>query len=306
MYHMCTFIFNVQFTCQLNMEEMKMKEFYIETANYPILNNDETNKLIASYQNSDDEGLRNAAKETLVLHNMRLVYSVIKDVTRGNRSYYSDLVSYGAEGIMVAVDKYDLNSEASFSTYAYNWIRKKVYDAYRKISNTIAIPSDVYEDLNRFTKAYAKFVEENLRKPTFEYCYDDEESEMMTILCHDENNPMPIANYKKAVDAFNSRVFKSYDDPIGNDGNDVITLGDCIADKRHDDNSQFFYDAIDAMKKDLKDGEMVAQVILLKVDGYKGSDIAQKLNISRGVYRRLEKEGLDYLKNNENLKEIYG
>lgn len=282
-----------------------MKEFYIETANYPILNNDETNKLIATYQSSNDEALKNATKEKIVLHNMRLVYSVIKDVTRGNRSYYSDLVSYGAEGVMTALDKYDLNSEASFPTYAYNWIRKKVYDAYRKISNTIAIPSDVYEDLNRFTKAYAKFIEENLRKPTFEYCYDDEESELMTILCHDENDPMPIARYKKAVDAFNSRIFKSYDDPIGNDGDDVITLGDCIADKKQEDNSQYFYDAIENMKEELDDGDMVAQVILLKVEGYKGSDIAKKLDISRGIYRKLEKEGFEYLKNNENLRQIY-
>ncbi len=282
-----------------------MKEFYIETANYPILSAEETNKLIAAYQTSDSEAIRNEAREKLVLHNMRLVYSVIKDVTHANRTYYSDLVSYGAEGIMVAVDKYDLNSEASFSTYAYNWIRKKVYDAYRKISNTIAIPSDVYEDLNHFTKAYAKFKEENFRNPTFEYCYDDEESEMMTILCHDENNPMPIANYKKAVDAFNSRVFKSYDDPIGNDGDDVITLGDCIADKKQDDTVQYFYDAIEGMKKDLEDGEMVASVMLLRAEGYKGPDIQKKLNITRGIYRKFEKMGFEYFLKDENLREIY-
>lgn len=81
-----------------------------------------------------------AAREVLILHNLRLVHTVARkyytdDIACG----YDDLVQEGMIGLMTAADRYDWRGGQRFSTFASWWIRSFVSRA-RAGSGTIKLP----------------------------------------------------------------------------------------------------------------------------------------------------------------------
>lgn len=282
-----------------------MKTLNIYAANCKILSAEEEKSLIKTYRESLDENQRRDAKDQLVLGNLRLIYSVINKTTSDSLAR-EELLSYGVEGVIDAIDKYDVESEARFSTYAYSWINKRVKDGNRKASWAFDIPEEVYYGYIRFCKAFNEFKDKYGYEPTY-FASKDDESEMMLMLCHGDE-AMSFGLYKRVLAAYQSRFTASFDQPVGSDSDDnTITLGDTIECKQKDDScKEYLYQAIENMKSELKDGELVSKVILLKAQGLMGPAIQEKLNIkSRAVYRRLENAGKEYLLNDENLRSIY-
>lgn len=271
-----------------------------------ILSTEEEKTLIKNYRDSVDKNVRHEAKNQLILSDMSLIYSIINKTTKDSRTR-EELVSYGVEGIMDAMDRYDINSDARFSTYAYNWILKRVKEGYRKASWSFDIPEDVYIGYVRFCKEFDAFTKKYGYEPSY-YVSKVNESEMMAILCHDQDNPMSFSLYQRVVSVYQNRYISSFEQPIGNDnGGNVITLGDTIEDKKQDEfDNQYLYQAIEHMKTDLKEGDLVSKIIYMKAQGLMGSTIQEKLNIqSRSIYRRLENVGKEYLLNDTNLRAIY-
>lgn len=278
----------------------------INVTNVEILSNAEEKTLIQAYRENSDANVRQEAKNQLILSNMSLIYSIINKTTRDSETR-EELVSYGVEGIIDAMDRYDVNSEARFSTYAYNWILKRVKEGYRKASWSFDIPEEVYFGYIRFCKEFDAFITNFNREPSY-YVSEVNESEMMSILCHDKDNPMSFSLYQRVVAAYQSKCISSFDQPIGKDNGDtVITLGDTIEDKKQDEfDNQYLYQAIEHMKTDLKEGDLVSKIIYMKAQGLMGSAIQEKLHIqSRSIYRRLENVGKEYLLNDTNLRAIY-
>jgi len=67
------------------------------------------------------------AREALVTHNMRLVFTVARRYfSRDPAQSFDDLVQEGMLGLMRAVDKYDWTRGTRFSTYALWWIRQAI------------------------------------------------------------------------------------------------------------------------------------------------------------------------------------
>ena len=68
-----------------------------------------------------------AAKESLVTGNLRLVVSIAKKQA-ANASFMDlmDLIQEGAIGLMEAADKFDYRRNIQFSTYATWWIRHEI------------------------------------------------------------------------------------------------------------------------------------------------------------------------------------
>lgn len=282
-----------------------MKNIYVTNAK--TLSSEEEKTLIKNYRESIHDNVRREAKNQLILCNMPLIYSVINKTTKDS-TIKEELVSYGVEGIIDAMDRYDVNSEARFSTYAYNWIFKRVKEGYRKASWSFDIPEEVYSGYVRFCKEFEAFATKYGHEPSY-YASKVNESEMMSILCHDQDNPMSFSLYQRVVSAYQSKYISSFDQPIGNEnnGDTVITLGDTIEDKKQDGfDNQYLYQAIEHMKTDLKEGDLVSKIIYMKAQGLMGSTIQEKLNIqSRSIYRRLENVGKEYLLNDTNLRAMY-
>ncbi|MFT4769598.1 MAG: hypothetical protein ACI8RN_002746, partial [Glaciecola sp.] len=65
------------------------------------------------------------ARDTLTMHNLRLVYSIAGRY-RGKGVNYLDLIQEGTLGLIRAAEKYDHSKGFRFSTYCFNWITQAI------------------------------------------------------------------------------------------------------------------------------------------------------------------------------------
>ena len=85
-----------------------------------ILGKDEQIQLVREAQDSHD----NDARHNLVQANIRLAHKVAKKNIRKGLDF-NDLLACATEGILIAIDKFDVTKGASFTTYARMWMVAK-------------------------------------------------------------------------------------------------------------------------------------------------------------------------------------
>ena len=88
------------------------------------------------------------ARDTLTMHNLRLVYS-IAGRHRGKGVNYLDLVQEGTLGLIRAAEKYDHSKGFRFSTYCFNWITQAIRRHVGDTGGLIRYPTHVQEQVSK-------------------------------------------------------------------------------------------------------------------------------------------------------------
>lgn len=112
---------------------------------------------VISFQNNEQyftEYNEDHDKETLekiVISNIGLVekwaHRYYKSMPKGALDY-EDLKSIGLQGLLKAIERYDVSKGYKFSTYASWWIRQAITRGIADYSRTIRLPVHVHEDLH--------------------------------------------------------------------------------------------------------------------------------------------------------------
>jgi RNA polymerase primary sigma factor len=110
-----------------------------------------------------EDGL--AAREHLILANLRLVFSVAKKYA-GRGLSLMDLVQEGHIGLMRAVKKFEYQRGFKFSTYATWWIRQAVSRAVADQGRTIRLPVHMGERISKMLRLRHQLTQELGREPT--------------------------------------------------------------------------------------------------------------------------------------------
>jgi RNA polymerase primary sigma factor len=110
-----------------------------------------------------EDGL--AAREHLILANLRLVFSVAKKYV-GRGLSLMDLVQEGHIGLMRAVKKFEYQRGFKFSTYATWWIRQAVSRAVADQGRTIRLPVHMGEQISKILRMRHQLTQEFGRDPT--------------------------------------------------------------------------------------------------------------------------------------------
>ena len=114
---------------------------------YDVLDREEEARLIRLYKEKGDLD----AKEQVILHNIRLVPYLI----RSYNIYSSDpmdLIQSGMVGLIEALDKFDVNNDVRFGSYALYAIRKHVLNTVSNDLNKVYIPFG----MTYYTEKYKK------------------------------------------------------------------------------------------------------------------------------------------------------
>jgi len=104
------------------------------------------------------------ARQALVNHNLRLVFTIAGKLT-GKGLSYPDLIQEGVFGLMRAAEKYRSSTGNRFSTYAYNWIHQATRRAVQEQSAIIRYPTQVNEQINRLHRARVARIAKDAAEP---------------------------------------------------------------------------------------------------------------------------------------------
>ena len=217
------------------------------------------------------------AREEMIKANLRLVVKIARDY-EGLGVPLLDLISEGNIGLMKAVERFDPDKGAKFSTYGSFWIKQAIRRALDNQAKTIRLPSHVVERLGILQRAARKLTEELGREPS------DEELAAETGL-----SERKVKQYRQA-----SASPTSLDAPVG-DPSDSNQIADIVADE----------------KATLPSDELSASMDLDLMNELLGSLNEREVSILRRRYgldgeqeKTLEQIGDDYGLTRERIRQI--
>lgn len=242
----------------------------MKNASQPFLTNVQVKELIARSQEGDVQ-----ARELLVNSNIRLVWSVVQRFI--NRGYEADdLFQIGCIGLLKAVDKFDLNYDVKFSTYAVPMIIGEI-QRFLRDDGTVKVSRSLKETANKVRRAKDELYKQFGRSPTI--------AEVAEAIGITPEEVVFAQEASRAPSSIHETVFE-------NDG-DPITLIDQIA----DDSLGKWFDKIalrEAIDK-LSDREKLI-VYLRYYKDQTQSEVAERLSISQVQVSRLEKRILQTIR----------
>ena len=143
-------------------QDSSLRIYLREINQYPLLNRAQEEELGARVAQGDRE-----ARDTMIRCNLRLVVRIAREYTRRGVPL-ADLVAEGNIGLMKAVERFDPNQGARFSTYATWWIRQTVRRALQTCGPTVRVPGYMIELISRWKRAREALTSRLSRTPTGE------------------------------------------------------------------------------------------------------------------------------------------
>ena len=107
-----------------------------------LLSPEEEKRLLFLYKEYGDL----EAYQKLIRSNIRLIIKCAWRISRNWKAYnvsFDDLVSEGILGLIYSIINFDLNRNCKLSTYAYQWIEKRITTLIDKSHPVMQIPNDI-------------------------------------------------------------------------------------------------------------------------------------------------------------------
>ena len=198
-------------------------------------------------------------RERLILHYSPLVKLVAGRVAAGmpQNIEQSDLASYGIFGLIDAIDKFDPGRGFKFETYAISRIKGAIIDELRSI-----------DWVPRSVRAKARAVERAFSKLENELCRSPEDLEVATELDMTEGE---LAHTLSQI-SFTGLVAL---DASSTDRTGSATIGDTIADRRHDPVEAFETDEMKHLLADAINRMSDRQRLVVTLYYYQGLTLAE-------------------------------
>jgi len=240
---------------------------------FPLLSDKEMQELLAKTKEGDSQ-----ARERLINCNLKLVFNLVQRFE--NRGHdLEDLFQIGTIGLMKAIDKFDLNYNVKFSTYAVPMVLGEIRRFLRDDSS-IKISRSLKETAFKAYKMKEEMIKELGREPTLV-----ELSEKLNL---------PREDIITALDAVQNP--SSIHDTLYQDEGDPILIVDQLRDTKVNEDVWFDKILVREILKDLP--QRHRQIILLRFFHDKTQmEVAEIVGLSQVQVSRIERQVLKDIKN---------
>ncbi|KUO50658.1 MAG: RNA polymerase sigma-G factor [Desulfitibacter sp. BRH_c19] len=240
---------------------------------FPLLSDKEMQELLKKTKEGDGE-----ARERLINCNLKLVFNLVQRFE--NRGHdLEDLFQIGTIGLMKSIDKFDLNYQVKFSTYAVPMILGEIRRFLRDDSS-IKISRSLKETAFKAYRMKEELIKELGREPTL-----IELSEKLDI---------PKEDIITALDAVQSTT--SIHDTLYQDEGDPILVVDQLSDSKVSEDAWFDKIIVKEVLKHLP--QKHKQIILLRFFHDKTQmEVADIVGLSQVQVSRIERQALKNIKN---------
>ena len=244
----------------------------VQTSQLEVLDDKTMKELLQRIQQGDE-----AARETFVKGNLRLVLSVIQRFHNRGESA-DDLFQIGCIGLIKAIDHFDLSQNVRFSTYAVPMIIGEIR-RYLRDNNPIRVSRSLRDTAYKVLQVRNQLAGESGKEPSVE-----EVAEKMEL---------PVEEVVFALQAIQDPV--SLFEPIFNDGEDAIFVMDQVSDQRIDQENWLQSIALEEAIGRL--GEREQNILYRRFfQGRTQMEVAEEIGISQAQVSRLEKNALKYMR----------
>lgn len=141
-------------------ESYSIEKYLQEIGKIHVLSPEEEADLAKKIRSGD-----RAAREKLVLSNLRFVVSVAKQYQNHGLTL-GDLINEGNVGLIKAAECFDETKGFKFISYAVWWIRQSILQALAEQSRIVRLPLNQVGSLNKINKAFSRFEQEHERRPS--------------------------------------------------------------------------------------------------------------------------------------------
>ena len=234
------------------------------------------------------------ARDRLVMHNLRLVYSIASRY-KGRGVGYLDLVQEGTLGLIRAAEKFEYEKGFRFSTYCFNWITQAVRRYVGDAGTLIRFPTHVQEQIGRLYKErYA------------EQARTGHEADADTIAANagmDPNKARELLQLRNLTVSLDAPKYDEDDETLV-DGLVGEIFGEASDSAEQASLGNFLDHAIGRLESNEQ------QVVLARWGLQNGppltrAEIADKLGVSREWVRQLERSALKKLKGHIDVQDAF-
>lgn len=146
---------------QKNIKDLDIDELYLDgLKKIPLLSAEEEKKLFLLYKNGSED-----AKNKIIVSNLRLVISIAKQYEVEGLDFL-DLIQEGNDGLIKAVEKFDIGKGNRFSTYATWWIKQSINLGIANKSRLIRLPFYMETRISSYIKVQRELAVKLKRYPT--------------------------------------------------------------------------------------------------------------------------------------------
>lgn len=233
------------------------------------------------------------ARDRLIEFYLPLVTAIAKNIVKELSIKCLDieeLVSFGMEGLIYAVDNFDPSRGLKFITYALPRIRGSIFDGLRKLD---FLPRSARDKADLLLKKEEELAKKLSRKPTqYELAQDTSYSMKNVFLYSKTRNSIVSLNAVHEID------------------DDTYTLAELIAEKNPALNPEATLEKkekikviLDAIQSLPPKNKIV--IALHYLDGFKFKDIGKMLGVTESRVSQLHSSGLSIIRKNLKEKEIH-
>ena len=171
-------------------ESYSIEKYLQEIGKIHVLSPEEEADLAKKIRSGD-----RAAREKLVLSNLRFVVSVAKQYQNHGLTL-GDLINEGNVGLIKAAECFDETKGFKFISYAVWWIRQSILQAIAENARLIRLPLNKISTINKVNRCYTLLEQEFQREPT------EEVKENMKIATKPVSMDAPLTTDEESISLY--------------------------------------------------------------------------------------------------------